>query len=72
MAKAKELLTAHFTGQVFKGSDFKKICIEVTEGKIRANKTYIQAFSRDTFWGIDPDVVFVTRQYENCYLWELN
>lgn len=72
MAKVKELLFAYFTGQVFKGNDFKTICIDVLEGQIKANKTYIQAFKKETFWGIEPDVVFLTTRYEKCYLWEIN
>ena len=73
MATAKQLLCAQNAGSVFEGKAFVGIDLvhEVVEGTINHRATYIQAFNTQTFFGIDPDVTFVTPRGEKCYLYKI-
>lgn len=70
--KAKDLLLKHFSTQVYKGSVLDRVCDKVISGKLKANTVYIQVFNMDEFWGINPDVVFITTANEKCYLYKVD
>lgn len=70
--KSKELLHAHFHGQIFAGWKFEEICQKVLSGKIKPKKSYIQTFDEADFWQIEPSVIFLTELGEKCFLYEVD
>lgn len=68
--KAKELLRRAFT--IRKGREYQKIVQSVTSGEIKPNSSYIQTFDEYTFFTISPDVEFITKADEICYLYKVD
>lgn len=68
--KAKELLRRAFT--IRKGREYQTIVQSVTSGEIKPNSSYIQTFDEYTFFTISPDVEFITKAGEKCYLYKVD
>lgn len=69
---AKKLLRAYFYGRIFAGWKFKEITLKVLCGEIKPRKLYIQTFNSSDFWTLEPSVIFLTKQGEKCYLYEVD